>query len=173
MSAGDTPSILQEGFRYNALHVAAKSRNARMCELILHTVSNPAFVRLLYGDDINQNADERTKILLDLYLNTPDKGLNETPLHFAVKFGAVECVEVLTSYPQCDRNCRNKYGKTPSMIVCDRCDSSVTKECKRRIVTMLEENYYVPVLRAEDNCSEPVIGEPFSPSSPPVWLLSY
>lgn len=87
-----------------------------MCALILNTVSDINFVKLLYGDDAHQNAEDRSKVLLDLYLNMPDKGLNETPLHFAVKFGAVECVEVLTSYPECDRKFKNKHGKTPSMV---------------------------------------------------------
>ncbi|KAB0799550.1 hypothetical protein PPYR_07430 [Photinus pyralis] len=166
ISSGDTPSILQEGSRYNALHVAAKSRNRDMCELILNTVSNTNFIKLLYGDDSHQDANERAVMLLDLYLNTPDKGLNETPLHFAAKFGAVEVVELLVSYSQCDKALLNKYGKTASMIICDRCDSSLV-HLKNKIALLLDENFYVPVLRSEDNCIPPVIGEPFSPSSPP------
>lgn len=116
ISSGDTPSILQEGFRYNALHVAAKAKNADMCELILNTISNIDFIELLYGDEDHQNAEARAKFLLDLYLNTPDKGLNETPLHFAVKFGAAQVVEILVSFPQCDKNVRNKYGKLPNQV---------------------------------------------------------
>lgn len=157
-----------------------------MCELILNTISDVTFIKLLYGDEAHQNPDDRAKILLDLYLNMPDKGLNETPLHFAVKYGAAECVEVLTSYPECDRNFKNKHGKTPRMvsfksifyknrmfylffqIICDRCDTPVPIESKRKIARLLEDNYYVPVLRSEDNCIPPVIGEPFSPTSPPV-----
>jgi ankyrin repeat protein len=50
---------------------------------------------------------------LDLYLNTPDKALNETPLHFALKFGAGTVADVLISYPQCDKHARNKFGQTP------------------------------------------------------------
>ncbi|KAK9731186.1 hypothetical protein QE152_g13819 [Popillia japonica] len=168
ISSGDTPSILQEGFRYNALHVAAKAKNADMCELILNTIANVDFIELLYGDEDHQNAEDRAKILLDLYLNTPDKGLNETPLHFAVKFGAVKAVEVLVSFPQCDRNVRNKYGKLPSQIICDRCDGYSAEKIKTQIAALLEENYYVPVLRSEDNCTPPIIGEPFSPASPPT-----
>lgn len=87
-----------------------------MCELILKTISNTEFIKLLYGDDSIENIEERRNILLDLYLNTRGKGWNETPLHYAVRECALECVEVLTSYPQCDRNCTNKYGETPTMV---------------------------------------------------------
>ncbi|KAL3265406.1 hypothetical protein HHI36_009611 [Cryptolaemus montrouzieri] len=168
ISSGDTPSILQEGFRYNALHIAAKAKNAKIAELILNTVSNVNFVQLLYGDDNIENSKERANVFLDLYLNTPDKGLNETPLHFAVKYGAAEVVEVLVSYPQCDKTVKNKYGKIPSEIICDRYDISDAKLYKR-IKQLLEETYYVPVLRAEDNSVPPKIGEPFSPVNPPVF----
>ncbi|KAF5283696.1 hypothetical protein FQA39_LY17244 [Lamprigera yunnana] len=166
ISSGDTPSILQEGFRYNALHVAARAKNSKMCELILNTISNVDFIKLLYGDDKNQDPGERAVMLLDLYLNMPDKGLNETPLHFAVKFGAIDIVELLVSYPECDKTLTNKYGKTASMIICDRCDTA-SSTIKNKISILLGENFYVPVLRSEDNCIPPVIGEPFAPSSPP------
>lgn len=44
----------------------------------------------------------------------------------------------------------------------------LSEEHKNKFLTLLKDNFYVPVLRAENNCSEPVIGEPFSPTSPPV-----
>ena len=105
--------VLQEGCRYNALHVAAMAKNAEICELVLRTVSDVAFMQLLYGEDDVVSCRDRADILLDLYLNTPCKGMNETPLHFAVKFGAVSVVETLLSYPQCDKYVRNKQGETP------------------------------------------------------------
>lgn len=89
-----------------------------MSKIILYTISDVNFVKLLYGEDNNQDAEERCKILLDLYLNTPDKGLNETPLHFASKFGAEKVVEVFVSFPQCDKTLRNKYGK----LACEVCE---------------------------------------------------
>lgn len=104
----------QEGSRYNALHVAAKARNAEICSLILQTVGNVAFIQLLYGgDDDAASCEDRARILVDLYLNTPDKALNETPLHFAVKFGAPSVVDILVSYPQCDKHAKNKFGQAP------------------------------------------------------------
>lgn len=102
VSSGDTPTILKESFRYNALHVAALSKNARMAKLILETVSNPDFIKLLHGKDDDRTAMDVAEILLDLYLNTPEKGRSETPLHLASKFGAVDVVEVLKSYEKCE-----------------------------------------------------------------------
>ncbi|XP_044736825.1 ankyrin repeat and LEM domain-containing protein 2 homolog [Chrysoperla carnea] len=166
ISSGDTPSILKEGYRYNSLHVAAISLNASICDVILQTVSSPEFIQLLYGEDNLEICQERANILLDLYLNTPDKGLNETPLHFAVKYGGADCVEVLTSYVQCDKNLKNQYGLYPKDIICQRC----TKDdpvLRKRIATLLEERYYVPVYRSEDGVTVPQIGAPFSPASPP------
>ncbi|XP_066999706.2 ankyrin repeat and LEM domain-containing protein 2 homolog [Anabrus simplex] len=166
VSSGDTPAILQEGSRYNALHVAAKAKNATMSEFIIQTVGNPAFVGLLYGDDDEQNCADRASILLDLYLNTPDKGLNETPLHFAAKFGAVGVVETLVSCRQCDRTPRNKFGQTPKDIVCSRV-TSPDSSLKKEIMDLLEEHYYIPVWRSEDNSVQPTVGTPFKPSAPP------
>lgn len=100
----------QEGSRYNALHIAARSRNATICAFILQTVGSREFMHHFYGDATD--VDQRCAVLLDLYLNTPDKALNETPLHFATKFGAVHVVRVLVAYPQCDRAATNKFHQT-------------------------------------------------------------
>lgn len=81
--------------------MAAIAKHGKMCEALLKAVSDPNFIQLLYGKKNAQNCQESSKILLDLYLNMPERGRNETPLHLAVKFGAVEVIQVLTSYPQC------------------------------------------------------------------------
>ncbi|KAJ8919319.1 hypothetical protein NQ315_003903 [Exocentrus adspersus] len=168
VSSGDTPAILQEGPRYNALHVAAKAKNAEITELILTTVSNIDFIKLLYGDDNQQNAEARAVILLDLYLNTPNKGLNETPLHFASKYGAADVVEILVSYPQCDKTLKNKFQKTADQIICERAEGSNLNDVRKKIECLLQDSYYVPVIRVEGNSLPAMIGEPFSPTSPPV-----
>lgn len=54
--------------------------------------------------------------MLDLYLNTPDKALNETPLHFAAKYGAYDVVLVFVQYPQLQLHVKNKYGQTPKDV---------------------------------------------------------
>lgn len=41
----------------------------------------------------------------------------------------------------------------------------------REIQLLLDDQYYVPVWRSEDNTIQPTIGEPFSPQSPPVIIL--
>lgn len=87
-----------------------------MCRLILDTVGNPKFVELFYGDSDKKSFINRASILQDLYLNTPDKGLNETPLHFATKFALKECVRTLLSYPQCLKTPLNKWQQTPEDV---------------------------------------------------------
>ncbi|KAJ8728864.1 hypothetical protein PYW07_006560 [Mythimna separata] len=167
VSSGNTPAIMQEGSRYNALHIAAKASNAEICNLILTTVGNPMFVQTLYGMDADPDScKEFASILVDRYLNTPDKAINETPLHFAAKFGAEHVVDVLTSFPQCNRGAVNKYGEQAKDIICKRatnCEAGVA----HRIACMLQERYYVPVLHSEDGSAVPTIGKAFTPAVPP------
>ncbi|CAG4937917.1 unnamed protein product [Parnassius apollo] len=167
VSSGNSPAIMQEGSRYNALHIAAKAMNAEICNLILTTVGNPVFVQALYGMDADpESCKEFSSILVDRYLNTPDKAMNETPLHFAAKFGAEAVVDVLTSFPQCNRKASNKYGEKPEDIICNR-TSNASPEVVRSIRSMLQERFYVPVLHADDESAEPTIGLPFTPAAPP------
>ncbi|CAH2055892.1 unnamed protein product, partial [Iphiclides podalirius] len=167
VSSGNTPAIMQEGSRYNALHIAAKAMNAEICNLILTTVGNPSFVQTLYGMDADpESCKEFSSILVDRYLNTPDKAMNETPLHFAAKFGADAVVDVLTAFPQCNTLAANKYGEQPKDIICNRA-SSAPPDVARRILGMLQERFYVPVLHSEDGSAEPTIGRPFTPAAPP------
>lgn len=115
ISSGDTPTILKESFRYNAVHVAAINKNGKVCEIILETVSDPQFITLLHGKDNERTAEEVSQIMLDMYLNMPEKGRSETPLHLAAKFGAVDVVRVLTSYRECQMT-RNSDGMFPKEV---------------------------------------------------------
>lgn len=67
--------VLQEGCRYNVLHIAAKENQAEMARLILETLQSPEFMRLMYPDDQEDMLWQRISYIVDLYLNTPDKGV--------------------------------------------------------------------------------------------------
>ncbi|XP_077619700.1 ankyrin repeat and LEM domain-containing protein 2 [Crocuta crocuta] len=160
IGSGDNPTIVQEGCRYNVMHVAAKENQASICQLTLETLENPEFMRLMYPDDDQNMLQQRICYIVDLYLNTPDKAGYDTPLHFACKFGNADVVNVLSSHPLIVKNPRNKYNKTPEDVICER-SKNKSVELKERIREHLQGHYYVPLLRAEDT-SSPVIGELWS-----------
>uniref|UniRef100_A0A182PU88 ANKLE2 third alpha/beta domain-containing protein n=1 Tax=Anopheles epiroticus TaxID=199890 RepID=A0A182PU88_9DIPT len=171
ISSGDTPTILKEGPRYNALHITAIEGRADISRLILQTIASPAYVELLHGQRTS-STDEVTAILLDLYLNTPDKCRNETPLHFAAKLGWVEVVKELIAFPQCQVK-QNADGLYPREIICSRAKPvNNTPEVREAIDALLRENFFVPVIRTEDNTLPPVVGEPFSPTDLPKLDVS-
>nr|XP_029534295.1 ankyrin repeat and LEM domain-containing protein 2-like [Oncorhynchus nerka]XP_029534296.1 ankyrin repeat and LEM domain-containing protein 2-like [Oncorhynchus nerka] len=161
IGSGDNPTVVQEGCRYNVMHVAAKENQPGVAQLLLETLENPDFMRLMYPDDLEAMLQKRIRYIIDLYLNTPDKAGFETPLHFACKFGCPEVVNVLCSHPDTDKNCKNKYDRKPSDVICER--KNKTQEVKQKICDYLEDRCYIPLLRATDNSSQPVIGAPWSP----------
>ncbi|KAM9743198.1 LOW QUALITY PROTEIN: ankyrin repeat and LEM domain-containing protein 2 [Menidia menidia] len=163
IGSGDNPTVVQEGCRYNAMHVAAKENQAGIAQLLLDILENPEFMRLMYPDDQEVMLQKRIRYIVDLYLNTPDKAGFETPLHFACKFGCPDVVNVLCSHPDTDKNCKNKDGQKPCDLICSR--KNKTQEVKERIRDYLEDRCYIPLLRATDNTSQPIIGAPWSPES--------
>ncbi|TKS77949.1 LEM domain-containing protein 2 [Collichthys lucidus] len=163
IGSGDNPTIVQEGCRYNVMHVAAKENQAGIAQLLLDTLENPKFMRLMYPDDQEVMLQKRIRYIVDLYLNTPDKAGFETPLHFACKFGCPDVVNVLCSHPDIDKNCKNKEGQKPCDLICSR--KNKTPEVKKKISDYLEDRCYIPLLRATDNTSQPIIGGLWSPES--------
>lgn len=55
------------------MHVAAKENQPAICQLLLDTLENPEFMRLMYPDDNDVMLKKRIQYIVDLYLNTPDK----------------------------------------------------------------------------------------------------
>ncbi|KAJ3604670.1 hypothetical protein NHX12_029410 [Muraenolepis orangiensis] len=161
IGSGDNPTIVQEGCRYNVMHVAAKENQAGMAQLLLDTLKNPNFMRLMYPDDQEYMLQTRISYIVDLYLNNPDKAGFETPLHFACKFGCPDVVNVLCSHPSIDKNRKNKYDQRPCEVICDR--KNKRQEVKQKILDYLEDRCYIRLLRATDNMSQPIIGDPWSP----------
>ncbi|MBZ3878689.1 Ankyrin repeat and LEM domain-containing protein 2 [Sciurus carolinensis] len=51
IGSGNNATIVQEGCRYNVMHVAAKENQASVFQLMLETLENPEFMRLMYPDN--------------------------------------------------------------------------------------------------------------------------
>lgn len=92
------------------MHVAARYNQPEIVNFIMKCVTSADFIKSLYGTE--QSYLSRSEIITDLYLNTPDKAANDTPLHIASKFGHVDVVKELVSYNKCILTCLNKYGQT-------------------------------------------------------------
>ena len=111
---------LKEAFRYNALHLCGKNNCFEVCEFLLNTLNSVNFIQKLYVNDTSEQSRTRVVHILDLYLNMPEKGLNETPLHFACKFGSFEVARLLLSFESCSKYPQNKHNKTPEDLICTK-----------------------------------------------------
>lgn len=58
------------------MHVAAKENQDSICQLVLETLEDPRFMRLMYPDDDPSMLQKRICYIVDLYLNTPDKAVS-------------------------------------------------------------------------------------------------
>ncbi|OON17040.1 ankyrin repeat protein, partial [Opisthorchis viverrini] len=120
VTASDTPTLLQIRLRYNALHVAAATGNADTIKLLLSYLNSPDFWRRIYPGTDGATARDRQRHVTDLYLNSPELGNLETPLHFASKFGHITCVRLLAVHPLTQINVLNRAGQTPSDLAASR-----------------------------------------------------
>ena len=73
-----------------------------MVKKIISTLEDPHFHAFMYNQCMEDKSG-RIEHLIDLYLNTPEKGCFETPLHLAAKHGFVgkcllQWITLLLSY---------------------------------------------------------------------------
>ena len=63
--------------RHNAIHIAARFNHASIVSLVLDAITDQKFIKLLYlgTRDTADARDQRMAYLLDLYLNSHDKGV--------------------------------------------------------------------------------------------------
>ncbi|KHJ93034.1 ankyrin repeat protein [Oesophagostomum dentatum] len=144
-----------EGFRFNALHIAARHGKADVVERVLRLVSDTAFLADLYGtseDDVRFRAEN----IITSYLNTPDKGNCDTPLHIAAKFGHVDVVRILVDQPLMDRRFLNKEGQTALECACSRYTGSDKRDRKAEMDLLLG-GFFVALYRSADNSVPPKI----------------
>ncbi|CAG7687286.1 unnamed protein product [Allacma fusca] len=164
VSEVDTPILLHEGCRYNALHICAKCGNSEAAKIILQAVSSTKMMNLLYPTDEYINKCIRIDYLVDLYLNTPDAIIHETPLHFATKFGFPRVCEILIQHPKVQLDVLNVELETPTSVICRRVnDSDPTKDSRfAEINRMFLAVFIVPIWRESDG-SNGYIGKPIQP----------
>lgn len=148
-TSGDTAAIVQEGFRFNSLHIAARNGSSRVAEHILKCVSNTEYLVRLYGTN-EIDANFRKENILISYLNTPDKGNGDTPLHLAAKWGHVEVSRIIVSYRQTIRDFKNKNNEIPLDVVCSRYNGEKKEHLAKQLRTILH-SYYVALYRCSDH----------------------
>lgn len=154
ISSSENPVLLMEGPRYNAFHIACKANKFNVLKLIMDKLKDEHYMTTLFYLDDSEAIQRRIEHIVDLYLNTPDKGLHDTPLHLSCKFGCYECVKILLNEPQCNREMKNKNDLTAFDVICDRNNNN---ELKEKIQKLFFCNYYVPISRDEETT---IIGEP-------------
>ncbi|CAF0864148.1 unnamed protein product [Adineta ricciae] len=164
ISSGDSPTIVKISVRYNSMHVAALAGQSGIIRLLIRTIKNVHFIRRLYVNDTEGQTQQRIQFILDMYLNTPDKMQNETPLHLGSKFGHYDVVCALLDEPSCSRDAVNKAGSTACDIICTRAKD---KSKEKKIRQLFESTYYIPIntrkVTMEKILSKPVDEKTFKP----------
>ncbi|XP_018651605.1 hypothetical protein Smp_036090 [Schistosoma mansoni] len=163
VTTSDTPTILQIRFRYNALHVIASKGNVNLLQFLLNCIDSDKFWERLYPGVSKEASYWRQQYVLDLYLNSPELGNFETPLHFASKYGHIECVSMLARHPLTKLDPRNFAGHTPTDIAATRLisqekiprsDLNCPTNIVNRILQIFDESY---IVLADVEISEPAI----------------
>uniref|UniRef100_A0A1I7ZB98 ANK_REP_REGION domain-containing protein n=1 Tax=Steinernema glaseri TaxID=37863 RepID=A0A1I7ZB98_9BILA len=161
----DTPTVIAEGCRYNALHLAAKVGNLFVTKYVLDLVQDHDRLAKVYD---TQDVAFRSEALLENFLTTPDRGENSTPLHFASKFGHADLVAILASFSVCNLTTRNKYAMSPADVVCERF-SGESRTQRSATIRRLLGAFYVGLYRSVDCGGEPTLAEPTYRYPPHFW----
>lgn len=151
ISSGDSPVIIKESCRYNTLHICAINNHFDICEYILNILSNVDFIRSLYTNDTCEQAEMRIERIMDLYLNMPEKGFHETPLHFACKYGSYEVVKLFLNRELCTKTVLNKQNQIPFDMICLKYMKGDVEKNKIKIKSLFEDCFYVPFFRDNYN----------------------
>lgn len=146
----DSPTIIVQGARYNAIHLAIRNKFPELLNYVLETISSLDFVGKMNENISQESLIEARNHILDLYLNTPDKICFNTPLHMACKYGFLDCISILVSYvPILDTEKLNKQNKLPYELVLD-------KNLRDKIYNTIYSSTFITVLKLKDNLDKKI-----------------
>ncbi|GFS51076.1 ankyrin repeat and LEM domain-containing protein 2 [Trichonephila inaurata madagascariensis] len=155
------PSVMVDNIDYNALQAAASLNFPLICQLILDICGKPEFYRLIFPDHSTAFISRVRDIFYKQYLNSGSQSTGDTPLHFAAKFGFIDCCKIFLSNPQCDTTHINHGVFTPEEIIC-ACVNEQNNVMKEDIQALFTDGMlYVPVFRSENKLSS-FVGSPIT-----------
>uniref|UniRef100_A0AC35G3X8 Uncharacterized protein n=2 Tax=Panagrolaimus sp. PS1159 TaxID=55785 RepID=A0AC35G3X8_9BILA len=94
----DQPSILHIGCRHNALHICARYGNLFIAMEIMRRIRDLKYISNIYNT--SASIEETSDILIDRFLNNPDKQARRTPILWAARQGFLKFVMFISSFPQ-------------------------------------------------------------------------
>ncbi|KAJ6216703.1 hypothetical protein RDWZM_007860 [Blomia tropicalis] len=140
----DGPTILMAGPHYNAVHLAIRHEVPQILRFILNTIDSYQFIKRCYPMLNDENIDIKRRHILDLYLNTPEKILFNTPLHIACIKQNIECISILLEYvPMITLDQRNKMKQLPYELIRDEI-------LRTKIEQRFESCMFVTIVRSDD-----------------------
>ncbi|GFR07140.1 ankyrin repeat and LEM domain-containing protein 2 [Trichonephila clavata] len=158
-NCGGIPSMTVGNIEFNALQAAVNHNYPLICQLILDTFEEPKFLKLIFPGKPMAFISRMMDVVIKMYLNSGSQSTGDTPLHYASKYGFIDCCKVLLADPLCNTTVRNHDGLTPEEIICACADEQiiVLKEDIQALFT--DSMLYVPVFRSENNLPS-FIGSP-------------
>lgn len=170
----DAPTIFKISMRYNGAHLCALNDCPEILSALLSRVRDIKYTGRMYANHSDGQTRIRCNRLVDLYINSHDRVINDTPLHIACKRGHVKIIECLVSFPETRVLAKNKFRRTPAEVIPESGANSYTH---RQILDALNGIYFVPVFEREEN-GPGSVGKPCDssilhlPSDSPVRALA-
>ncbi|XP_046920609.2 LOW QUALITY PROTEIN: ankyrin repeat and LEM domain-containing protein 2 [Dermatophagoides farinae] len=146
----DSPTIIFQGARYNAVHLAIRNKSPEILNFILDTINSVDFVQKMNPNFSEELLIEKRDHLLDLYLNSPDKINFDTPLHMACKFGDLECITILVGYiPVLDTKKLNKQNLLPYQVVQET-------SLREKVQELVNSSVFITVSKSVENLDKSI-----------------